>query len=90
LTFPKLRFSYVSRLWSLLAFGDFKFDVVAFLQTLVSFGGDGAVVNKNPYPFALLNFSVPFIRSSLTFGLAASCELGEPEITANYDASLRD
>lgn len=43
----KLHFLYVRRLRTVLAFGDFKFNLVAFLQTLVSLSRDGAEVNKN-------------------------------------------
>jgi hypothetical protein len=37
----------VGRLRTFLAFDDFEFDIVSFLETLVPLGGDGAVVNKN-------------------------------------------
>jgi len=40
-------FLHVSRLRTLFSFGDFKFDIVAFQQALVSFASDGAEVNKN-------------------------------------------
>jgi predicted Ser/Thr protein kinase len=40
-------FFHISRLLPVFAFGDFKFHIVAFLQTLVSFACDGAEVNKN-------------------------------------------
>ncbi len=42
--------SHVCGLWPLGALGDFKLDLIAFLQTLVTLGGDGAVVNKNIRP----------------------------------------
>lgn len=38
---------YVRSLRSLLAFGDLELDLIAFLQTLVSFGSNCAVVHKN-------------------------------------------
>jgi len=37
----------VGGLRSFLAFADFEFDCVAFLQALVAFGGDGAVVDED-------------------------------------------
>ena len=39
--------AYVGCLRTFLPFGDFKFDFITFLQTLVSLGRDGAVVNKH-------------------------------------------
>lgn len=38
---------HFSRLRTFLAFDDFKFDIVSFLETLVAFGFDGAEVKKN-------------------------------------------
>ena len=39
--------AYVRRLRTFLALGDFELHLVAFLQTLVSLGGDRAIVNEN-------------------------------------------
>lgn len=38
---------YVCGLWTFLALGDFKLDLIALLQALVSLRGNRAVVNEN-------------------------------------------
>jgi len=38
---------YVGRLWSFLALHNFELDLVALLQTLIAFAGDGAIVNEH-------------------------------------------
>ena len=50
----------VRSLWSLLTFGDFKLDLVAFLQALISFGTDGAIVDKNVRAICPSNEPVAF------------------------------
>ena len=70
----KLSFHDIYSLRSFVALGDFKFDVLAFVQSLESIPLNGAIVNEyiatalflsiNPYPFELLNH--------LTFPVAIS------------------
>jgi hypothetical protein len=57
------RLGHVRRLRAFLAFGNLELHLVAFLQALVSLGGDCAVVNKNigsirtpdePIPFGVI------------------------------------
>lgn len=44
---PLLRcLGYVCGLRTFLAFGDLEIDLIAFLETLIAFGADRAVVNK--------------------------------------------
>jgi hypothetical protein len=53
-------FAHVRSLRTLLTFGDFEFHLIAFLQALISFGGDGAVMNKNIWPIRAPDEPVPF------------------------------
>jgi hypothetical protein len=52
--------AYVRCLRTLLTFGDFEFHLVAFLQALISLGGNGAVVNKNIWSIRAPDEPVPF------------------------------
>jgi hypothetical protein len=54
------RFGDVGRLRALLTFGDFEFDLIALLQTLVSLRTDRAVVNKNIRPICAPDKAVSF------------------------------
>src|SRR5271169_2548020 len=51
--------AHVRRLRTLLTLGDFELHLVAFLQALVSFGGDCAVVNKYVWPIRATDEPVP-------------------------------
>ena len=53
------RFSYVRRLRSFLALGDFELHRVAFLQALISLRTNRAVVNENVWPIRAPNEPVP-------------------------------
>ena len=78
----------VRRLRSLLAFGDFKLHRVAFLQALVAFGSDGAVMYKNVGTIRATDEPVtlgviePLHRAFQTFHvppLSARPSVGEPK-----------
>jgi hypothetical protein len=97
----KLCFSYVRGLRTVLAFGDFKFNLIAFLQALVSLARDGAEVNKNIG--AILSSDEPVSLRvieplygafhALLAGIRCPRNLclGESQKPIlNYDASLRD
>src|SRR5215472_3653720 len=51
---------YVCRLRAFLSLDNFEFHVIAFLKTLITFGGNRAVVHKNIRPFVAPDESVAF------------------------------
>ena len=66
---------YVCSLWAFLSLDDLELDVITFLKTFITLGGDRAVVHKNIGPFVAPDKSVafcvvkPFHRTFQTFHL---------------------
>jgi hypothetical protein len=95
-------FFHVSRLRTFLAFDDFKFDIVSFLETLVAFGCDGAEVNKNvgtilssdePVSFCVIEPLYGAFHPFLAYIPVSTRPVRSrllPGIWQNYDARLRD
>src|SRR6476660_1685368 len=53
-------FGDVGCLWSLLAFSDLEFDLIAFLQALVALGADRAVVHEDIWSIVTADEAIPF------------------------------
>src|SRR5437660_11521468 len=51
---------YVCRLWAFLSLDDLELDVITFLKTFITLGGDRAVVHKNIGPFVAPDQSLAF------------------------------